>query len=153
MHKYNPGDKFIIEIEDVIYPVKDGLIQAQQPMYKVKGFDSMIMTDYALDKLRSMLTEAVKDEGDDKIGLEIGDVVNIDGELFYYNGHYDYVYSEIGYNYCFVRNKSNINTDEERKVLDKLNYDVVIDSRDLEEKDGQFTTYEPVSDIATLLTK
>ena len=130
MAKYKPGDKFIIEIESVLNHVEE---LPEKSIYKIKGFDSLVMTDYGLDHLKEM-NGIIGDEADDKIGLQIGDPVEIEGELYYYNGHYDYVYSEVGYNYCFVRNKNNINTDEERAELYKPNYDITIDSRDLDGK-------------------
>lgn len=47
-HKFNKGDKFIIEIAEVhTHYLDNGL---EYPLYRIKGFDSMVMTDTALNK-------------------------------------------------------------------------------------------------------
>ena len=86
-------------------------------------------------KIGSHPIKVVNDDADDIIGLEIGDAVEIDGEIYFYNGHYDYVYSEVAFKYCFVKNKNNINTPEERREMYQPNNDLVIDSRDLNDEE------------------
>ncbi len=47
-HKYNKGDKFIIEIAEVHTHYTDNGVEF--PLYRIKGFDSMVMTEKALNK-------------------------------------------------------------------------------------------------------
>lgn len=48
-HKFNKGDKFIIEIAEVhTHYNEDGLAY---PLYRIKGFDSMVMTEPALYRI------------------------------------------------------------------------------------------------------
>ncbi len=52
-HKYHRGDRFIIEIAEVHTHYKDN--GDPYPLYRIKGFDSMVMTNIALDRLEKQL--------------------------------------------------------------------------------------------------
>lgn len=48
-HKFNKGDKFVIEIAEVHTHYTDNGVE--YPLYRIKGFGSMVMTEFALNKL------------------------------------------------------------------------------------------------------
>lgn len=83
MPKYNVGDKFVIEIDKVYDTDSEG-----KSVYKMKGFDSLVMTDFGLDKLKELNDiETVKEEVDIP-PYNIGDIIYWDGDLYFYNGYY-----------------------------------------------------------------
>ena len=45
-----PGEQFIIEIDEVYYSDRSG----SNPLYRIKGFDALVLDDYALSKLMSL---------------------------------------------------------------------------------------------------
>lgn len=57
------GDKYIIEIEEVI-KCNNGCL------YRIKGFDSLVMTPVGLDKLEKYNSEKEKAKRDDDIFIE-----------------------------------------------------------------------------------
>ena len=62
-HKYHRGDRFIIEISEVHTHYKDN--GDPYPLYRIKGFDSMVMTNIALDMLAKQGTACTTDRKDD----------------------------------------------------------------------------------------
>lgn len=57
-HKFNKGDKFVIEIAEVHSHYTDNGVE--YPLYRIKGFDSMVMTEKALNKF-TMYRNAVEE--------------------------------------------------------------------------------------------
>lgn len=51
MSKYNKGDKFVIEIDEVF---NNGSFGEKGMLYKVKGFNTLVFDEYGLDKLTKM---------------------------------------------------------------------------------------------------
>ena len=77
MSKYNVGDKFIVEIDKVFDTDSEG-----KSIYKIKGFDSLVMTDFGLDKLKDL------EQNSDMIPpYNEGDILEVEGCLYYYNGY------------------------------------------------------------------
>lgn len=52
MSKYNKGDKFEVEVKDVLSSCADG-----RTRYLIKGFSSLIFDDCGLDRLKQVKTE------------------------------------------------------------------------------------------------
>lgn len=61
MMKYNKGDKFIIEIDEIFENSEDGIIH-EEKLYRIKGFRSLVFDDNGLDKLQKCETELSWDE-------------------------------------------------------------------------------------------
>lgn len=77
MSKYNVGDKFVIEIDKVFDTDSEG-----KSIYKIKGFDSLVMTDFGLDKLKD------SEQNSDMIPpYNEGDILEVEECLYYYNGY------------------------------------------------------------------
>lgn len=77
MSKYNVGDKFVIEIDKVFDTDSEG-----KSIYKIKGFDSLVMTDFGLDKLKE------SEQNNDMVPpYNKGDILEVEGCLYYYNGY------------------------------------------------------------------
>ena len=51
MSKYNVGDKFVIEIDEVFRNDEDDIIHEEE-LYRIKGFRSLVFDDNGLDKLQ-----------------------------------------------------------------------------------------------------
>ena len=83
MSKYKVGDKFIIEIAEVYENVLSGIhgfkATTSEPLYRVKGFNSLVFDKNGLDKL-----EEIEDKKNDIApeNIRIGDVVIVgDGDI------------------------------------------------------------------------
>ena len=83
MSKYKVGDKFIIEIAEVYENELSGIYgfkaTTSEPLYRVKGFNSLVFDKNGLDKL-----EEIEDKKNDIApeNIRIGDVVTIgDGDI------------------------------------------------------------------------
>lgn len=81
MSKYKVGDKFIIEIAEVYENVLSGIdaLATSEPLYKIKGFNSLVFDKNGLDKLEEIADKnnyiASKD-------IRVGDVVTVgDGDI------------------------------------------------------------------------
>ena len=66
--KYNIGDKFVIEIESIVFC-------HSKPLYKIKGFNTLVFDDNGLDRLEKTNSPTM---------FEVGDVItygsdNIEG--------------------------------------------------------------------------
>ena len=80
MSKYKVGDKFIIEIAEVYENVLSGVdvfeTATSEPLYRIKGFNSLVFDKNGLDRLEDVPDKknfiASKD-------IRVGDVVTIDG--------------------------------------------------------------------------
>ena len=57
MSKYNKGDKFVIEIDEVFRNDVDDIIHEEE-LYRIRGFKSLMFDDYGLDKLHQAITPA-----------------------------------------------------------------------------------------------
>ena len=57
MSKYNKGDKFVIEIDEVFRNDADDIIHEEE-LYRIRGFKSLVFDDYGLDKLHQAITPA-----------------------------------------------------------------------------------------------
>ena len=68
MSKYKVGDKFIIEIADVFEAA------TSEPLYKIKGFNSLVFDKNGLDKL-----EEIADKNITSDNIRVGDVVTVCG--------------------------------------------------------------------------
>lgn len=55
MRKYNVGDKFVIEIDEVFRNDADDIIHEEE-LYRIKGFESLVFDNYGLDKLHQAIT-------------------------------------------------------------------------------------------------
>ena len=53
MSKYNKGDKFELEIEQVM----ESTITGRNALYRIKGFSSLTFDDYGLSLLKQIKTE------------------------------------------------------------------------------------------------
>lgn len=53
MNKYKVGDKFEIEIEQVL----EGATKQGNPLYRIKGFRSLVFDDYGLSLMKRIKTE------------------------------------------------------------------------------------------------
>lgn len=79
MSKYKVGDKFIIEIAEVYENALSGIYgfkaTTSEPLYRVKGFNSLVFDKNGLDKL-----EEIEDKKNDIApeNIRIGDVVTVD---------------------------------------------------------------------------
>lgn len=53
MSKYKVGDKFIIEIAEIYENILNGIdaLATSEPLYKIKGFNSLVFDENGLDKL------------------------------------------------------------------------------------------------------
>ncbi len=60
MSKYNKGDKFELEIEQVMESAMTG----RNALYRIKGFSSLVFDDYGLSLLKQVKTEEVETEPD-----------------------------------------------------------------------------------------
>ena len=49
MSKYNVGDKFLIEIEEALPGICNGVLMNK--LYRVKGFNALVFDEFGLDKL------------------------------------------------------------------------------------------------------
>ena len=83
MSKYKVGDKFIIEIAEVYENVLSGIdvfeAATSEPLYRIKGFNSLVFDKNGLDKL-----EEIEDKKNDIApeNIRIGDVVTVgDGDI------------------------------------------------------------------------
>ena len=83
MSKYKVGDKFIIEIAEVYENVLSGIdafeAAISEPLYRIKGFNSLVFDKNGLDKL-----EEIEDKKNDIApeNIRIGDVVTVgDGDI------------------------------------------------------------------------
>ena len=83
MSKYKVGDKFIIEIAEVYENELSGIYSfkatTSEPLYRVKGFNSLVFDKNGLDKL-----EEIEDKKNDIApeNIRIGDVVTVgDGDI------------------------------------------------------------------------
>ena len=83
MNKYKVGDKFIIEIAEVYENVVSGIdafeAAISEPLYRIKGFNSLVFDKNGLDKL-----EEIEDKKNDiaSENIRVGDVVTVgDGDI------------------------------------------------------------------------
>lgn len=83
MSKYKVGDKFIIEIaevyENVLSRIYGFKATTSEPLYRIKGFNSLVFDKNGLDKL-----EEIEDKKNDIApeNIRIGDVVTVgDGDI------------------------------------------------------------------------
>ena len=67
--KYGIGDKFIIEIDDVMYSHKPNNTDSVKYLYRVKGINTLVLDAYGLDRLQTakeyfdeVITDTFKDE-------------------------------------------------------------------------------------------
>lgn len=81
MSKYKVGDKFIIEIAEIYENILNGIdaLATSEPLYKIKGFNSLVFDKNGLDKLEEIADKknyiASKD-------IRVGDVVTVgDGDI------------------------------------------------------------------------
>ena len=78
MSKYKVGDKFIIEIAEVYENVLSGIYgfkaTTSEPLYRIKGFNTLIFDKNGLDKL-----EEIEDKKNDIApeNICVGDVVTV----------------------------------------------------------------------------
>ena len=82
MSKYKVGDKFIIEIEKIYESSLKGidvLEDMTEPLYKIKGFNSLVFDKNGLDRLEKV---ADKKNGIAQENICVGDIVTIgDGDI------------------------------------------------------------------------
>lgn len=80
MSKYKVGDKFIIEIAEVYENVFSGVdifeAATSEPLYRIKGFNSLVFDKNGLDKLEEV---ADKKNYIASENIRVGDVVTVDG--------------------------------------------------------------------------
>lgn len=79
MSKYKVGDKFIIEIENVYESSLKGIDVFEdmtEPLYKIKGFNSLVFDKNGLDRLEEV---ADKKNFIAQENIYVGDVVTVDG--------------------------------------------------------------------------
>ena len=80
MSKYKVGDKFIIEIAEVYENVLSGVdvfeAATSEPLYKIKGFNSLVFDKNGLDRL-----EEVPDKKNfiAPNNIHVGDIVTVSG--------------------------------------------------------------------------
>ena len=75
MSKYKVGDKFIIEIEKVYESSLKGIDvfeDMEEPLYKIKGFNSLVFDKNGLDRLEEV---ADKKNGITTDNIRVGDMV------------------------------------------------------------------------------
>ena len=75
MSKYKVGDKFIIEIEKVYESSLKGIDvfeDMEEPLYKIKGFNSLVFDKNGLDRLEEV---ADKKNGIVQENIRVGDMV------------------------------------------------------------------------------
>ena len=56
MSKYKVGDKFIVEVKEVL---NDELLYNTENLYKIDGFKTLVFDDYGLDKLQKYEEEVI----------------------------------------------------------------------------------------------
>ena len=82
MSKYKVGDKFIIEIEKIYESSLKGIDVFEditEPLYKIKGFNSLVFDKNGLDKLEEV---ADKKNFITSENIRVGDVVTVgDGDI------------------------------------------------------------------------
>ena len=75
MSKYKVGDKFIIEIEKIYESSLKGIDvfeDMEEPLYKIKGFNSLVFDKNGLDRLEEV---ADKKNGITTDNIRVGDMV------------------------------------------------------------------------------
>ena len=83
MSKYKVGDKFIIEIAEVYENVLSGVdvfeATTSEPLYRIKGFNSLVFDKNGLDRLEKIADKKNYIASED---IRVGDVVTIgDGDI------------------------------------------------------------------------
>ena len=82
MSKYKVGDKFIIEIEKIYESSLKGIDvfeDMEEPLYKIKGFNSLVFDKNGLDRLEEV---ADKKNFIASENIRVGDVVTVgDGDI------------------------------------------------------------------------
>ena len=80
MSKYKVGDKFIIEIAEVYENILSGVdvfeAATSEPLYRIKGFNSLVFDKNGLDKLEEV---ADKKNFITSENICVGDVVTVSG--------------------------------------------------------------------------
>ena len=95
MNKYKVGDKFIIEIAEVYENVLSGVdvfeAATSEPLYKIKGFNSLVFDKNGLDRLEEV---ADKKNFIASENIRVGDVVTVGGgdiKFIKYEDNYIYI--------------------------------------------------------------
>ena len=83
MNKYKVGDKFLIEIAEVYENVLNDIdvfeAATSEPLYKIKGFNSLVFDKNGLDKLEEVADKKNFIAPDN---IRVGDVVTVgDGDI------------------------------------------------------------------------
>ena len=83
MSKYKVGDKFIIEIAEVYENILSGVdvfeAATSEPLYKIKGFNSLVFDKNGLDRLEEVADKKNFIAPDN---IRVGDVVTVgDGDI------------------------------------------------------------------------